>query len=216
MFLHKNSQKRIYFPGAVYFITTVTKYRVPFFSETILCKLFIAELKLCKELKKFHLLGFVIMPDHVHLLIYPDDQCDISEIMRSLKTNFSRNVNVILNAAPEGAVTSQYTAGAVTSQYTAGAVTSPRLLQGISLYHHDVILPKYKKLFYQKYGGQYLFPKFQWQKSFFDHIIRDEKDLFAHLEYIWHNSEKHGLTENFANYQFSSYNIKYQSLIDLI
>jgi len=143
MFLHQNSQKRIYFPEAIYFITICTQDRLPFFKEEIFCDLFVEELKLCKTLKQFLLYGFVILYDHVHLLIQPGDEYNISEIMRSLKTNCSRNINNIIN-------------------HTGGAVTSPRL-RGIGLNHRDVALPKYQKQFITKYDqAQFQLPKFQW------------------------------------------------------
>jgi REP element-mobilizing transposase RayT len=112
MQLHRNSQKRIIHKDLIYFVTTNTKHRYPYFKNEILCELFIEELKLVKELKKFLLFGFCIMPDHIHLLLRPDlEVASISEIMRSLKTNFSRNVNKIVDAIiscddSEGRVTS--------------------------------------------------------------------------------------------------------------
>ena len=41
--------------------------------------------------------------------------------------------------------------------------------------------------------------KFQWQKSFHDHIIRDEKDYFKHLKYTENNYIKHGLSDNWEH-----------------
>ncbi len=96
MKLHRNSQKRYYINGAIYFITTVTYDRYPYFQDEILCRFFIEDLYLCKDLKKFELYGYSIIPDHVHLLIQPGNDFTISEIMRSLKTNFSRNINKIM------------------------------------------------------------------------------------------------------------------------
>ena len=193
--LHQNSQKRIYFPEAIYFVTICVQDRFPFFKEEMLCDLLIEELKLCKILKQFLLFGFVVLSDHIHLLIQPNNEHNISEIIRSLKINYSRNINNIIKT-PEG------------------AVTSPRL-RGIGLNYLNKILPKYQNQFIQKYGTkQFQFPKFQWQKSFFDHYIRNDNDFENHLEYIWRNPEKHGMTDNFEKYQYSSYNDNYQELID--
>jgi putative transposase len=195
MFLHKNSQRRIYFSEAIYFITIVVKDRLPFFAEEIFCDLLVGELKLGKTLKEFNLYGFVIIPDHVHLLIEPGDKYNISEIMRSFKTNCSRNINRIINVLED-------------------AVMSPRL-RGVGLNHLNKILPKYRNQFIQKYGSsQSQFPKFQWQKSFYDHYLRNSQDFKNHLEYIWHNPQKHHLINNFENYPHSSYNDKYNDLID--
>ena len=68
---HRNSQKRIYIPGATYFITTVTYGRYPYFEEEIFRELFVDELLFCSELKSFSLYGYAVMPDHAHVLLRP-------------------------------------------------------------------------------------------------------------------------------------------------
>ena len=67
--------------------------------------------------------------------------------------------------------------------------------------------------FILKYGKRNPFPKFQWQKSFFDHYCRGESDLRNHLEYILRNPTKHGLPTDWP-YVFS--NPKYADLVDPI
>jgi putative transposase len=44
-----------------------------------------------------------------------------------------------------------------------------------------------------------------WQRRFNDHIIRDEKDLYNHLDYIHYNPVKHGYTKQVRNWKFSSF-----------
>jgi REP element-mobilizing transposase RayT len=79
--LHQNSQKRIYFDDAIYFVTICIKDRFPLFEEKIFCELFIEELRLAKLIKQFQLFGFVVLRDHVHLLIKPSDKYNISKII---------------------------------------------------------------------------------------------------------------------------------------
>ncbi|MDP3899801.1 MAG: transposase [bacterium] len=93
---HKNSQKRFYEPHAVYFITTVTNQRFPYFEEAIFCQLFIENLRIVKHMKQFKLFGFIILPDHIHLLIKVEEKFNISEIMFSIKKHFSHDVNRIM------------------------------------------------------------------------------------------------------------------------
>lgn len=189
--LHRNSQKRIYFTEAIYFVTICTQDRFPFFKEEIFCELFVEELKLCKMLKQFQLYGFVILYDHVHLLIQPGDKYNISGIIKSLKENLSRDINyIILNRGPREGDTST-----------------------CRLRIRELML-QYQSQFIRKYGqNQFRFPKFRWQKSFHDHYIRNDKDFEHHLEYIWYNPEKHDLIENFEDYKYSSCN-NYEDLID--
>lgn len=44
-----------------------------------------------------------------------------------------------------------------------------------------------------------------WQRRFYDHIIRDEKDLYNHLDYIHYNPVKHRYVNNVKNWKFSSF-----------
>ena len=43
-----------------------------------------------------------------------------------------------------------------------------------------------------------------WQPRFWDHHIRDEADLAAHLHYCWANPVKHGLVKRAEDWPFSS------------
>ncbi len=49
-----------------------------------------------------------------------------------------------------------------------------------------------------------------WQNRFWDHIIRDEKDLNKHIDYIHYNAVKHGLTSNTIDWKFSSFQNYYE------
>ena len=141
--MHKNSQKRIVLEESIYFITTNTHNSYPFFKDYQLCEVLKADIHLTKELKIFALFSYKINPDHIHILLKPGTQANISEIMRSLKTNSSRNINRLITFAPE------------------------------------------KKI-----------KRFKWQKSYNDHIIRDDADFKKHLEYIENQWIKHNLREN--------------------
>lgn len=52
-----------------------------------------------KLILQFKLYGFVIMPDHVHLVIQPPAEITISKIMNYIKGNFSRKYNWVNGAA---------------------------------------------------------------------------------------------------------------------
>ncbi|SRR5690606_12397225 len=141
--MHKNSQKRIILEGTIYFITTNTFNSYPYFNDHNLCDVLKADIHLVKDLKNFDLFAYKINPDHIHILLKPGENANISEIMRSLKTNSSRNINRLID------------------------FNSNRRLK-----------------------------KFKWQKSFNDHIIRDDKDFIKHAEYIENQWIKHNLSEN--------------------
>ncbi len=44
-----------------------------------------------------------------------------------------------------------------------------------------------------------------WQSRFWEHLIRDEKDLYRHIEYIHFNPVKHGLVNSPSEWKYSSF-----------
>jgi len=44
-----------------------------------------------------------------------------------------------------------------------------------------------------------------WQRRFWEHLIRDQDDLNAHMDYVHYNPVKHGLVASPAAWKFSSF-----------
>jgi len=44
-----------------------------------------------------------------------------------------------------------------------------------------------------------------WQRRFWEHAIRDEKDYQQHVDYIHYNPVKHGLAERVSDWPYSSF-----------
>lgn len=44
-----------------------------------------------------------------------------------------------------------------------------------------------------------------WQRRFYEHHIRDEADMAAHLRYCWWNPMKHGFVTRPEDWPYSSY-----------
>ena len=44
-----------------------------------------------------------------------------------------------------------------------------------------------------------------WQRRFWEHLIRDERDLAAHIDYIHHNPVRHGLVSAPRDWQHSTF-----------
>jgi REP element-mobilizing transposase RayT len=228
---HRNSQKRIYFEDAEYFVTCKTKGNCPFFKETIFCDLFMENLRLCKKLKGFVLYSWVLIYAHFHLLLRPSDEFNVSEIMHFLKRNISRNINFIIGNNKNDELS------------TEGADDHPRLrcagnhFMGVDEYSPDIdchtrlqcgVLQKFivkkwilKFRFKIKYlnknpfftSCRYDMAKFQWQKSYHDHYIRNDDDFGYHMGYIAYNPIKHNMPNGWP-YVFT--NPKYADLIDEI
>ena len=67
------------------------------------------------------------------------------------------------------------------------------------------IMKKIKQIFGANYRKRHrLLSGSAWQESFYDHIIRNEKDMRGHLNYIHWNPVKHGLVTNPFEYPHSS------------
>lgn len=78
-------------PNTFHYTTTVCFNRVPVFRSSVACELFIKALSETRERCKFKLIGYVLMPDHVHLILNPLNR-DISVLMRRLKSTSARQI----------------------------------------------------------------------------------------------------------------------------
>jgi REP element-mobilizing transposase RayT len=76
---------RYHIEGHVYFITTVTHGRVPLFTRPAFITPLLDSLNYYRHTHPFKLLGYVIMPDHIHLLIWPCTAPAIADLMRDFK-----------------------------------------------------------------------------------------------------------------------------------
>ena len=85
--------RRYYEPGNAYFLTTVTKDRKEIFLNNSLCRILLVSLEYYKIILEYKVLGFCIMPDHLHLIIKPSDRFNPSFIMKMVKGSFTRKVN---------------------------------------------------------------------------------------------------------------------------
>lgn len=170
--LHKNSQKRYYLENGIYFVTTRTKNVYPYFANSILADLLMNEISIVQKMKRFHLFGYVIIPNHVHLLIQPTGKYNISNIMFSIKKQFAHEANRIMGFNPKKP-----------APITAGGQTFARL-----------------RVYVDTHGmkGE----KFGWHASYHDHVIRDEVDFEKHLNYLRYNPIKHGLIKEGETYPF--------------
>ncbi len=81
---------RYYLPNSSVFITTVTRKREPIFETPANQELFLQVAENVKCLYPFDLDAYVIMPDHVHMLLsLLEGSSNFSVIIHSLKRNFS-------------------------------------------------------------------------------------------------------------------------------
>lgn len=142
--------RRYYIPGSAVFITQVVQGREPAFRDPGNIELLKEILRNVKEIHPFVMLGYIFLFEHFHLIIQPSGQSNFSDIVHSLKMNFTRE------------------------------------------YKKRLGLPSSQSI------------KF-WQKRFWDHVIRDDRDFGNHLHYIHFNPVKHGYVKDPREWQQSSY-----------
>lgn len=75
-------------------ITSVTKNREPLFRNDVYAREAIDALYRTQNIQPFFLHGFVIMPNHCHILLYVLEPGSISKIMNSYKTGVSNGIGI--------------------------------------------------------------------------------------------------------------------------
>lgn len=80
------------YSGPIVYITTVIYGRVSLFTRSTFVIPIIDSLNFYRYKRGFALLGYVLMPDHLHLLLWPSAGADIDDIMRDFKTFTSKRI----------------------------------------------------------------------------------------------------------------------------
>ena len=209
----RTPQRRYSIDDAAYFITAVTHCRQAFFREPIFADLFVVNLWFATKIKEFRLYGYTVAHDHVHLLIQPCGASNISDILGSLKRNVSRDINDMIenrhrtlisggddsnrplpgNPETMNAVPLPNETETVKSAIYAMRTAHPNM-DVIILQRHFELMRELRLRFGAHSRRKDGSVKFQWQKSFYDHVIRGEQDFLQHLNYIFGNAVKHKLT----------------------
>ena len=82
--------RRYYIPNSIVFVTQVVHNRARLLGDHETLELLSLTLHRVKELHPFLMLGYVFLPDHLHLLIRPTEGATFSQIMHSFKSNFTK------------------------------------------------------------------------------------------------------------------------------
>jgi len=78
-------------PNVFHYLTFVTFARVPIFRSQEICQFFVDAIRETKQEFPFKLIAWVIMPDHVHLMLNPLN-CDIQLIGKTLKGKSAKKI----------------------------------------------------------------------------------------------------------------------------
>ncbi len=90
-------------PGHVHFLTFSCWQQLQFLKRSEICREFIKALDIARSLEQFDLWAYVVMPEHVHLLVRPREvPYKIARILRRIKEGFARQMlNDWRNRFPE-------------------------------------------------------------------------------------------------------------------
>lgn len=163
--------RRLHFKNAAYMLTICTNYRYPFFKEDIFCNIFLDILSDFQEKKSYNVIGYKINPEHIHIILKPFGEYNISQIMQSVKRISSCNINQLIFF------------GRKENKYE-NLEWTPALIQ-------------YRKQFLRKYNYEpNNYPVFKWLKSFDDGLIKETSHLMNSRKYLKKQMSKHSLKEN--------------------
>jgi putative transposase len=87
-----NKPKRSYGAGDLHFITCSCYRRPPLLGTPRRRDLFLTALEQVRRRYQFVVVGYVVMPEHIHLLISEPQQKNPSTVMQALKLGFARRV----------------------------------------------------------------------------------------------------------------------------
>ncbi len=167
----------------VHFITTNTYRNYPYFQDEEFSQILLEELRFYSGKLGFALIGYVIMPSHLHLLLWwdKDEQpmLNISTIMQRVKGATARRIIDFLR------------------------VRSEHPLRPIPQRREQMLSATQERVDYKSHKRN--IKHRLWQRGFYDFNIYSEKTLLEKLEYIHNNPMTAGLVASPVDYKWSSY-----------
>jgi putative transposase len=84
---------RVSLPGHIYLVTTTTHLRQRLFEDFVTARVAVRALNDLATLKDSQFLTWVLMPDHLHLLVQLGEGDQLSQLVNRLKSRMGREVN---------------------------------------------------------------------------------------------------------------------------
>ena len=88
--IYRKKCKRFDIPGHAHYLTFSCFQRQSFFLHELFCQYMLDALRLGKNKGMYYLLAYVIMPEHVHVIIFPKSEVKISQILSTIKQSVSK------------------------------------------------------------------------------------------------------------------------------
>ena len=175
----------------VHFITTNTYRNYPYFQYEEFSQILLEELRFYSVKLGFTIMGYVIMPSHLHLLLWWDKDekpmLNISTIMQRVKGATARRIIDLLRGRSEHPLRPVFQ-------------SRERMLSATQ----DRADPKAHKLNIKHR---------LWQPGFYDFNIYSEEKLTEKLNYIHNNPVTAGLVLSPGDYAWSSYRLYFSDMV---
>lgn len=173
-----------------HFVTTRTYENRPYFKNREISSILWEEIKFYRQKYGFTLLGYVIMPDHVHLLIWWDKEekpgLSISKIIQMIKGATSRRIiDLMQNKGLEHLLQATLKKVGIQSTYKPESQGIPK---GAIISRSHKRNLKYRL----------------WQPGFYDFNVHNEEKILEKLNYMHNNPVKAGLVSSPQDYRWSS------------
>jgi putative transposase len=176
---------RSYGSNDLHFLTFSCYHRKPFFRDAALCDLFLKALEGARRRYRLVVLGYVVMPEHVHLLVSEPQRETFSTVVQAIKLSFIRSVEV----SRGGCVPMSRKHGETWG--TPVRVTEITKHQGVPHFS-----PRLREV-----GIHNPF----WQARFYDFNVWTEKKRIEKLRYIHRNPVRRGLVSSAEQWKWSSF-----------
>ena len=194
------SLKTMNISGHAYFVTSKVINQLPIFVFDKFCQIIISNLDFYRNQFRTKILGYVIMPDHIHLILWPQVKYTVSDFLRNFKEYTAKEIIKTLKYYREALAPRPELALYLTR---AGLGTCPS--------RREILISFYKAA---KNIERQTFKL--WQSRNWIENIYSEKFLAQKLNYIHNNPVRAKMVKEAKDYPYSSFQNYYQDNDSLI
>jgi putative transposase len=180
--------------GTVRFITFSCYRRLPGLTLRGAKEILMEELDLARTKHRFQILGYVFMPEHVHLVIYPQRGMKLGLVIGEIK---SRTARRFFKQAYPQLIGAEGNPSKMVGHQQGDLYGSKNPPQAVG--RHNDPTPRG--------GAPHSLPKrVFWEKRCYDHNCRSEEAVWEKINYCHNNPVKRGLVDDPSDWRWSSYN----------
>ena len=187
---------RTYTRRDLHFLTFSCYQRRPYLDDVTRRDLFLLSLERARRRYRLVVVGYVVMPEHVHLLVGEPQRETLSTAIQALKLSFVRRLELLSGKA---------TGGVPRSRKTGETWGTPIMSNNKSGNINQSGVPHFSPMLREVGTGDQDIPTPFWQARFYDFNVWTEKKRIEKLRYIHRNPVKRGLVESPDQWKWSSF-----------